>query len=100
MVQINGFTSGALFDSSDEYNLAFPDLDREVGDGAGGFGNVTADLSLSLKWNQDLTQQESPIGPEISPEDVLPGLEGPVNARIRLVCRLSLDIKYWRGHHS
>lgn len=89
VVQINGFTSGILFDSSDGFKEAFPDAEMAPGDAQAGLGNVP-NLALSLQWNDDLTQQASPIGPESSPDDVLPGFNDPVNAQLKLVRRLVL----------
>jgi hypothetical protein len=79
VVMVGGFSTGALLDSSNGFVIAYPDLEREPDDGLGIFGNITADVTLSLQWNaSDLTQEASPLGPEASPDDLLPGLVGPV----------------------
>lgn len=89
VVQINGFTSGILFDSSDGYKEVFPDAEMAPGDAQAGMGSVS-NLALSLQWNDDLTQQASPIGPDSSPDDALPGFNDPVNAQLKLVRGLAL----------
>lgn len=78
VVQVNGFGSGVLFDQSAEpFRVAFPDLDPGPNDGF--FGSPEADLSLPLTWNAaNLTQDASILGSEGAPEDMLPGLVGPV----------------------
>ena len=80
VVYLTGFGSGALFDSDNGFAVAFPDLQRdpETDDGLGFFGNITADVSLPLNWNAaDLTQEESPLGPEGSQETSCPGSSPP-----------------------
>lgn len=94
VVQINGFGTGILFDSANGFIPAFPDLnERADDDGLGFFGNITADLSGSLEWNAaNLTQEKSPIGPEASPEDALPGLVGPSRQKLDLVRLVRMTI--------
>lgn len=87
VVQINGFGSGLFFDSAENFDLAFPNLAQQV-PGGDIFGSVP-DLELQLIWNgtgTDLTQEPSPIGPEVAPDDVLPGLFGPANDAAKAVC--------------
>lgn len=90
VVYLSGFGGGALFDSANGFSLEFPDAERDPGvdDGLGFFGNITADLSLSLNWSaQNLVQEKSSIGPEAFPGDELPGSAGPLRDLLVQVLR-------------
>lgn len=68
---IPGFQSSPLYDSSNKYDIEWPDFDafgRSYGPGA-------LDVDLPMQWN-GLEQAPTPVGPKRKANDNLPGLDG------------------------
>lgn len=98
VVTVGGFGSGVLFDqTSDPFTVAFPDLQPAEDDGF--FGSPEQSLALPLTWNAaNLTQDASDLGSEGAPEDVLPGLVGPVRDAL-IEVRISFHLM-WYAYHA
>lgn len=78
VVYAQGFLGSPLFDSSNQFTIEFLDSVDFSADSPDNGGE--GDLNLPLTWDaSNLTQAQSPVGPEGSPDDVLTGIKGIPN---------------------
>eukprot|EP00892_Ulva_mutabilis_P005840 jgi/Ulvmu1/3628/UM017_0040.1 len=75
VIVTTGFRGSLLFNSSNEFSVEWLDpADLVPGNGT----EAQDDLRLPLKWNPaNLTQEQTPVGPEAFPGDEMPGLLFP-----------------------
>lgn len=83
---IPGFQTSPLYDSSNKYDVEWPDFDAF----GRKYGPSTLDLDLPMQWN-GLEQAPTPVGPERSANDKLPSLDGFFGNIFEFAVRSSLD---------
>lgn len=66
-----GFGASILYNSSDTYNTAYPTSSDLFGE-----TDAAENLALPLQWHENGTQNFGDAGPQSSPDDALPGVDG------------------------